>query len=233
LIEALKILNFVGVPSKSEIVTVVLTYIKNQINELTLGHIVFLEFLLRKYDTTPLTDALRLALPMLFQIQVQYQMDHENLAQLSDLLMFISRYKVNDQCRTSVVTALTMHGRKIPADSAASIIWSLTDIRQWQPMYEKLLLNSYKALIGSMQANTVSFGTVERTLSRIVDKYMLRYPSFYNEELLDAICRFTVAKDVGFTKTIYVLKKLNRIVGDQFMGLSPKKLKFSPLSVLR
>jgi FAST kinase domain-containing protein 2 len=212
IIESLKILNFLGVSSKSEIVCILLSHIKMQINELSLGHIIFLEFLLRKYDNSNLVEALRMALPMLFQIQVNFKMDHENVHQLTELLMFISRYRVNEQCVTSVVTALTMHGKKIPVDLAASIIWSLTDIKKFQPMFEKLLQNCCKVLINGMKNKTVDYGTMERTLTRMVDKYTLRYPSFYNEEFLNTACTFTVEKNVGFTKTVYVLKKLNRIV---------------------
>ena len=68
--ECLKILTYLGVHTNSEIITVLLQLIRHQINDVTLDHIVFLSFILKKLDRTPLVEALQIALPMLLQIQI-------------------------------------------------------------------------------------------------------------------------------------------------------------------
>lgn len=72
-------------------------------------------------DSNPLVDALHLALPILLQIQIGTKMDNENKSQLTDLLIFVSRFRVSDQCTMNIVNALTMHGHDLSFEQATKV----------------------------------------------------------------------------------------------------------------
>lgn len=210
-IEALKILFYVGVPPNSEIATSMLNVIRYNINDITLNHIAFLDFLLRKCERTPLIEALLIALPILFEIQLSSKLDHENIPQLVDLLLFISRNKINDKCTMAVVSALTLHGLNYNGEVARSILWSLYDLKHFKSAYAKLLANASLAFQAGME--DLSLETIEMMLEKICTKVVQRREIFYNESLINAIVKEIIRRDTPFTESIFIIKKLNRMVG--------------------
>lgn len=210
MIESLKILSFLGISSNSEISYILLKLIKHQINDVELGHIVFLSFLLKKFDASPLVDALKMSLPMLFQIQVPIKMDHENIPQLAELLQFVSRNRISDKIGMNIITALTMHGENLSPDEARSIIWSICDSKKFLPAHEKLLRNSLAVFKNNLTHYT--FDHLDSTLSKLIEKFMQKNSAFYDDEFFSKCVEYVIGRDVGFIKGIYVLKKFNKIV---------------------
>lgn len=209
-IEALKILTYIGVPINSEIAMTLLHMIRNQINDITLDHIIFLEFLLKKVEPTPLIEAFKIALPMLLQMQLGTKMDHENIGQLTDLLYFVTRNPVSQQCVMNIVSALTLHGHELSHDEARSIVWSLADLKQFNVNHKKLLENSLQVLTKSL--HNLSFELVELTLTKLIDKYNQRFAFFYNEQFYNKCSSYIIDNNIGFMNAIYVQKKFNKIV---------------------
>lgn len=213
IIEAIKILNFVGVPTNSEICMTLLHLVRNQINDISISQIIFLEFLMKKFEPTPLVEAFRIALPMLMQIQLGTKMDHENTGQVTDLLQFASRNSMSDQSTMSIISALTMHGTELSVDEARSIVWSLCDLEHYDVHYDKLMHNCLEVLCDSV--HKLSFGMIETTLSKMISRYMRhneRNAAFYDEEFFKRCVRFIIDEDVGLENAIYIQRKLNRIV---------------------
>lgn len=233
----MKILNFVGVPPNSEISMTLLHLVRHQINDISLGQIVFLEFLMGRFESTPLVDALRIALPMLMQIQLATKLDHDNPAQLCDLLQFATRNTLSEQACTSIVVALTLHGTELSLDQARSIVWSLCDLKQpFGETQERLLHNCLEVLCDSLLR--LPFNIVETTLTKMTGKYSATAPNrneslmtlfvarvfdapakysqqrvaaFYDEEFYARCAQYTITKDVGFLNALYVQRKFNRI----------------------
>lgn len=210
LIDAMKILNYVGVPPNSDISMTLLHLVRHQINDISLGQIVFLEFLMKKFDSTPLVEAFRIALPMLMQIQLAGKMDHENRAQLTDLLQFAARNPLSEQARMHVVAALTLHGTDLSLDEARSVVWSLCDLSEFGETHERLLHNCLEVLCDSLAR--LPFDVVETTLTKMVTRYhMQREAAFYDDEFYARCARYVIDKDVGFLNAVYVQRKFNRI----------------------
>lgn len=210
-IDALKILIFIGVPGDSVVCLNLLHTIRHQINDISLGHIIFLEYLLKKMEPTPLVEAFKIALPMLLQIQIGTKMDHENVAQLTELLLFVSRNKVSDQCAMNIVSALCMHGADLSVSEAKSILWSLCDIRPIAEPHEKLLANCLRVLEDQM--DQMSFKDVELVLEKLIDKYGQQHcDGFYSEAFYGKCAEYCVNKNIPFMEAIYVQRKLNKIV---------------------
>lgn len=210
IIDALKILIFIGVPTDSVICVNLLHTIKHQINDVSLGHIIFLSYLLKKMEPTPLVEAFKIALPMLLQIQIGTKMDHENVAQLVELLLFVAQNRVSDQCVMNIVSALTMHGDNLSSSEAKSIIWSLTELKNITSNHEKLLGNCFCVLEKSL--DELTFKDVELTLERIIEKYSAHYMAFYSESFYQCCVDYCVQHNVNFMDAIYVQRKLNKIV---------------------
>ncbi|XP_058454812.1 uncharacterized protein LOC131432508 [Malaya genurostris] len=207
--ESLKILTYFGVHSNSEIMTVLLNLLRYQINDVTLDHIVFLDFILKKMERSPLIEALQLALPMLLQIQISYKMDHENIQQLVDLLGFITQHNVSNRCITNVLSALTLHGANLSSQQAADILISMTECINFEPVHLKLLDNVFEVLTKGL--NQLSFKTVDFILKKMVEKNVDRYPMLYNDAFLKCCSQFPVDNDLGLMNALYLQKKLNKI----------------------
>lgn len=165
--------------------------------------------MLKKFDSTPLVEALRIALPILFQINLSTKIDHENIPQLTDFLAFASKNNVNDQCTMNIVSALTIHGTKLTGDHVMSIIWSLAEMRNYQAAYSKLLSNAFFAINRNFEK--ISFHNQETTLDKMTQRIMNNFPDFYNEQFINSCAINSVEMDVGFKNSIYILKKLNKI----------------------
>lgn len=212
-IEAVKILNFVGVPPNSEICMTMLHLVRTQINDINLSQIIFLEFLMKRFQSTPLVDAFRIALPMLMQIQLGAKMDHENTAQLTDLLQFAACNPMSEQCTMNIVSALTMHGTELSVDEARSIVWSLCDMPKFDERYEKLMANCMELLCDSI--DTQSFANLETTLSKMITRNMpqsTRSDAFFHEEFFGRCAKHVIGKDLGLQCAIYTQRKFNKIV---------------------
>lgn len=214
IIDALKILIFIGVPTDSVICVNLLHTIKHQINDVSLGHIIFLNYLFKKMEPTPLVEAFKIALPMLLQIQIGTKMDHENVAQLVELLLFVAHNRVSDQCVMNIVSALTMHGNNLSSNEAKSIVWSLTEQKTITNNHEKLLTNCFRVLEQSLDELQVK--DVELTLEKIIDKYSMHYMAFYSETFYQRCVDFCVQHNANFMDAIYVQRKLNKIVSIEY-----------------
>nr|XP_029734193.1 uncharacterized protein LOC109413932 [Aedes albopictus] len=207
--ESLKILTYFGVRSNSEIMTVFLQLLRHQINDINLDQIVFLDFILKKMDRSPLVEALQLALPMLLQIQISYKMDHENVQQLVELIGFVSQHRVSDRCVTNVVSALTLHGTSLTGIQAADVLKALTNFNNLEPLHVKLLNNVYETLIEKI--DEINFKTIDFLMKKIVEKNLDKYPMFYNDVYFKRSAQFVVNHDMGIMNALYFQKKLNKI----------------------
>lgn len=72
--------------------------LKSNINEVTVGNIPFLSFLLDKFqqrEQTPLVEALKLALPMAMQLKVHTQIGEQSPKILIDCLSFVLYNNMN------------------------------------------------------------------------------------------------------------------------------------------
>uniref|UniRef100_A0A182M1N2 RAP domain-containing protein n=1 Tax=Anopheles culicifacies TaxID=139723 RepID=A0A182M1N2_9DIPT len=209
LTECLKILTFLGVHTNSEIMTVLLQLIRHQINDVTLDHIVFLSFILKKLDRTPLVEALQIALPMLLQIQIGYKLDHENVQQLVELLEFVSHHKVNDRSVMNIVSALTLHGTNLSPEQAINALKALSGFHAFLPQYEKLLQNLFAVL--ERDLDQIPFKMIDYVLKKLLDKNLDYYPMFYNEAFLKRCAQYAIDHDIGLLNALYMLKKFNKI----------------------
>lgn len=211
LVVSLKVLNYFGLRSENLIVQRLLHLIKDQINDLTPNHLLFLSFILQKMQKTSLIEALLIAIPVVFNLNLSTQLDHNNTTELTELLHYItsSRTKVSGKSMMSIITALTLHGDTLTVPEARSVIWSFTALRRFDPSYEKLFSNCMN--IFNKNILDLSFDDVETTLDKLTTRMLMGDHIFYNEDFFNNCARFVVEKDVGYLSASYILKKYGRV----------------------
>lgn len=211
IVEIIKVLSFLGVSPKSEIYHIFLNLAKQEINSATLMQIVFLDFVLQKVDPkkNALVDALRMSFPIVFQMHISSQIDHENIPQLIDYLGFISRNRVNRKTALIVMNALILHGDNFTADEARKIAWSLCDdVNPCSEQREKLFNNVLNCL--SQKPHELHIEVLENTVSKMAKKYA-KHASMYHERFLNEVANLLIEQNVDFTRITYFLKGLNRM----------------------
>lgn len=211
IVEVIKILSVLGVQPNSEIYHSFLDLAKQEINRATLMQIVFLDFILQKVDAkkNPLVAALRLSFPIIFQMHIGQQTDHENVPQLIDYLGFISRNRVNRKTALIVMNALILHGDTFSAEEARKIAWSLCDdVNPCSEQREKLFSNVMDCL--SMKLRDLSVEILENTVSKMAKKYA-KHPNMYHERFLNETANLLLERELDFTRISYFLKGFNRM----------------------
>lgn len=165
-------------------------------------------------ESNPLVEALHLALPVLLQIQIGTKIDYENVSQLTDLLTFVSRYRVNDQCIMNIVNALTLHGTDLSVEQAQSVVWSLSTT--FLPVYNskcnKLLENAINVL--KRNVDELDFIAVNTALKKMTDKYITdpeKFVKFYDETFYNKCADYVVMKDLGFENAVFIQRELNKL----------------------
>ncbi|KAJ8924042.1 hypothetical protein NQ315_006819 [Exocentrus adspersus] len=207
-IEALKIVSYVGVPSNSTIVQVLLQLIRQNINSLNLPHIMFLDFLLQHFKSSPLVDALKIALPIVFEIQLPIKMDREDASHLAEYLHFASKTRLGDATIDTIVKALYNLNEQFDAKTARSIIWSICDMEP-NDVFEPLINKAVNDLI--VNIDNVPYSDLETTLGKMVRMYSKRYPFYYNEVFADTCANYIIDHDLGFENATHLLRKLGRV----------------------
>lgn len=212
IVELIKIFNFLGVDSNSEIFLVLLNLIRYQINELTLDHIIFLDFILLKLRPAPIVDALKMALPMLFQIQLGNQLDHDNLPRLLDYLNYASNniHHINKKLVISLVSAITLNSEQLNANQAKKIVWSMSRWKQIEPIGERLLSNAFDLLCKNIKE--LKLNDLELLVTTMTIKCAEKQEAFYHDEFLARVIEEAITQNADFLNSCYLLTDLLRIV---------------------
>jgi FAST kinase domain-containing protein 2 len=210
-VSCLKIFTYFGLKSDNITVQRLLYQVKDQINDLSPNNIVFLNFLLSKMNQTPLIEALQIALPVVFNLNLSQKMDHNNTKELTDLLFYAtsSTLKVSSKSMTNIITALTLHGESLELDEARSIVWSFSSMENYEPGFERLFDNSMRVI--NSRIMEITFEHIETTVSKLSQKLQRGDYFVYNEQFLNNCARYVVEKDVGYLNASYILKKFNKI----------------------
>ncbi|XP_022818033.1 uncharacterized protein LOC111350630 [Spodoptera litura] len=212
-IEATKVLSFLKVPAESVVVQTMLQIIRCYINMINVRQIMFLDYLLTKFEgSNHLVDALKLALPLAFQIHLPLEMDSKDLPMLKDMLAFSCTHDLPDRYIDDIVTALLLHDQTIDAHVAKSIIWSLCQVNCTEDVFPRraqLLHICYDILTQSIRH--LRYEEILATAARIKGRILEKHPEYYHEQLMDAIANYMVDHKVCFEKGLLVARIMSRI----------------------
>ncbi|KAG7297692.1 hypothetical protein JYU34_018410 [Plutella xylostella] len=212
-IEASKVLIFLQLPVDSLILQTLLQIIRCNINYINLRQVIFLDFLLSRLDSkNHLVDALKLALPLVFQIHLPLELDHEDLPLLKDMLAYCTRHDLPDRCINNIVTGLLLHDQTIDAKTAKLIVWSLCEVNCTEerfPTRVQLLHICYDILAQSI--DQLTYDEVLKTAAKIKGRILEKHSEYYHAGVMDAFASYVVSHDVEFEKGMLIARILSRL----------------------
>lgn len=208
-IEALKIVSFVGVPSSSTIIQVLLQLVRQGVNDLSLHQIIFLEFVMRNFDTNPLVDALRIAFPLVFEAQLSLKIARDDGTSLAEFLQYACKKPLSDSSINIIIECLKNLSEYIDVKTAKSVVWSLCELRRPLPSYHALLIHCWNLITENIEQ--CSYTEIDDLLGWMVKKVAQKQTHYYHEGFADSCVRYVVAKDYGFEEGTWILKKLTRL----------------------
>ncbi|KAG6442049.1 hypothetical protein O3G_MSEX002115 [Manduca sexta] len=212
-IEATKFLSFLGVPVDSLIIQTMLQIIRCEINTINIRQIMFLDFILNRFEEkNHLVDALKLALPLAFQIHLPLEIDNDDLPLLRDMLAYCCSHDLPDRCINNVVTGILLHNQAIDAQIAKYITWALCQVNctaEVFPTRAKLLNNCL--VIMTQKLHELPYDDILRTAAKLKGRILEKHPEYYNEQLMDGIADYVVKNNLEFDKVLLVARVLSRI----------------------
>lgn len=217
-LEATKVLSYLEVPTDSTVVQTMLQLLRCYINMMNLRQIMFLDFLLTKFDhKNHLVDALKLALPLAFQIHLPLEIDTKDMVLLKDMLAYSCLHNLPDRYIDEIVTGLILHDQAIDALIAKSIIVSLCQVNCTEerfPVRVQLLHICYDIL--TQRVDQLSYEEMLMLTAKIKSRIVEKHPEYYHEQLMDAVGNSVVARGVDFDKGLQVARVFSRIAHTHF-----------------
>lgn len=211
IIQLIKICNLLKVDSNAEIFAVLLDSIRCHASELKLDQIMFLDFLLAKQSKVPIVQSFQFALPIMFQMRVVNDMDHQNLPQLLDYLSYAANNAdaMGRKPISNIVSGIALNSNDLNAVEAMQIIWKLTKFKQFEPIFKVLLDNCNRILTNSI--DEISIKDLQRLLWRVTDSVIIN-DAFYSEVFFDRVLEKIVEHDIGLSDALSLISNLRRIV---------------------
>lgn len=187
---------------------------KSKIISFIPGHIIFLDFLLLRLESNALVNALHKALAVVLETQIYTKIDYENVHELTQLLSFVGRNRINDRCTIFIVKTLSLRGQILNVEQARRIIWALSSVKLPEDLdYYTLLGRSLNVL--KINFANEEFEAINTTLQKMVQKFLTdrtKFDKFYDEQLYSMCAEFVVLNDLGFEEATFIQRALNKVV---------------------
>ena len=166
-INCLKMLTHFKIPANCVLTQSLLQMIRANVNEISLQDIISIIVILKKMDSTPLRDALLIALPVVFEAQLPTKLDPDNIFMLTQSLRLISENSINNsKIQNIILKSLQKFEKDLNIQRAWTIFCSLCSASYPSPMTFELLFNIQKILISD--AKQLSIQEIITALHKLV-----------------------------------------------------------------
>ncbi|XP_077275241.1 uncharacterized protein LOC143904434 [Temnothorax americanus] len=213
IISSLRMLTYFKIPANCILTQSLLQMIRANVNDASLQDIINIIILLKKMDSTPLRDALLIALPVVFEAQLPTKLDPDDIFMLTQSLRLISENNItNPEVQNTILKSLQKFENNLDVQTAWSIFCSLCVASYLSPMAFELLFNIQKTLISD--AKRLSVPDIMKALHKLVlvtAKNKEYGCKFYNEALVDAFVSSALSAEIFFDNSITLLKLLNEL----------------------
>ncbi|KAL1501105.1 hypothetical protein ABEB36_006492 [Hypothenemus hampei] len=207
-VDVLKSLSFLGIPSTSTITQVMLQIVRSNVNSLSIPQILFLDYLLTTFQVTPLVEAMKIALPMVFEIVLPTKLNDSSVTQMADCL----KYAVFNNLSYSTIEFLTQKldnfQEEFTGQVAVSILLSLCKLPR-KEHYENLINKAATDLV--VNIDNVPIIKLEICLNRLAHCYSKSYPFYYQEVLFDTCANYIIDHKIGYKRAITVARNMARM----------------------
>lgn len=189
---------------------IMLQLTSKMINDMSLHQITFLHFLLRELSSCPLVDALKLALPIVFESQVQYKLE-DNVYWQIEFLSYITRQKLSQETYDFVMSKIIKNVDQIDYKIVKSLLLSLYYKDYSTDKYINIVNKCIDIYLDNLRL-VVNISDIEGIISRMINKYLYESEEFYNEKFVNKVIAYLIMKGTKFEELGYIIKKLNKIV---------------------
>ncbi|CAL1288094.1 unnamed protein product [Larinioides sclopetarius] len=193
LITIYKVLSFLGVRNNTYVMQSILKMLGSHLNDMSLGQLVFLNFLLAKQKHNALVDGLRLALPLVLQVQVEQQLDSDNMTQVTECFQLACRSKLKPAVIEKIIYTLLKKAKSLSPSNAITVIFALLTL--------DMPVDGYRELID------YSFEVVSKNLDIVDSKSILPIlrscsgQGFYNSHFFFEVSKKMVSENWNLEKT--------------------------------
>lgn len=209
-LNSVKCLSYLGISVNSNIMQVLLQLISKMINEMSLQQITFLHFLLKELSSCPLVDALALALPIVFETQIQYKIE-DNVYWQVKFLNYVAKHNLSQETFDFVMSRIINNFDQLDPNMAKSLLLCLYYKGYSTDKYISVINKCIQIFISHIEL-LADMSDIEAILTRKLNKYITESDIFYNEQFLNATIEYLIEKQESFHNVSYIVKKLNKIV---------------------
>lgn len=213
LLEVLKILSFLGVPTNSDVILFLLDAVQCRTEKFSMKSIIFFSFLLRKQTQLPIVKSLRSWLPGVFQSQMELKdLSCEDLPSLLGYLNYVGRSaeKMSAKSIETIIKAVLSHRDNFTKDNALSSLWSMLILKQLLPPAEELLDHSVNMVVKSI--DEIKPKDLTPILSRMAAHVTERRNAFYSEKFCSRLVEKIIQEKLDLTDAVKVANDLQKMV---------------------
>lgn len=213
-LNALKIISYLKIPANTELSLVLVSLLRHQINDLSLQQMAFADFLLNQLTPrVEKVEAIKAALPVLFEIQLPIQFDSEDISGNIELLRFATSKLVSPKTVEIIANSLQQQpGYKIKIEERKEILRILCTAPN-VPHTATTLWN-YSVMRNQKMIEKLDVNEVLQAAGLIVKKCQAK-PTFYTravEHYFEKCVQTFVERDIDLEHTAYLQKLLKNIV---------------------
>lgn len=191
-----------------------LQLISKMINDMSLQQITFLHFLLKDLIPCPLVKALKIALPIVFEIQVKYKLE-DNIFWQVEYLGYITKHKLSQETFDFLMSKISNNCDQLQPKMVKSVLLNLYHKDYSTDKYIDLINRCLHIYMNNVEFTT-NISETEGLLNRMINKYLTDSEVFYNEHFINSMVEHLIEKNNSFENICYIMKKLNRIVSDVY-----------------
>ncbi|EFN64702.1 hypothetical protein EAG_06931 [Camponotus floridanus] len=162
-------------------------------------------------DSTPLRDALLIALPLVFEAQLPTKLESDNIVNLIWSLRYVNENNINNaEIKDIIFKSLWKYENDLDVQTACIIFYNLCSIYVLSPIAFELLSKVQKILIAN--AKNLYIEEVIKILEKLIFVTTMNKNhgyKFYNETLVDACVNSALSSNINFNSGIHLLKLLN------------------------
>lgn len=218
LVKSLRFLCSLGIPTNSEISLVLLNLIRHEINNLEVKDVIYLDYVLNQTECrSELQKSIQCALPQVFDLQVQQQIDKENSVEdLIGVLNYLASHKNIDSDNKNITTTCKLlcdKSEELKSGHAISILYNMCAIERFHlPNSIKLIAISIRRLVD--QIGEVDINDLQKLISRLIATTVNQFSpfQFHLHGLLKSCAKRIAEEDLGLDAAVSLQKVIKNIV---------------------
>lgn len=215
-LNALKIISYLKIPANTELSLVLVSLLRHQINDLSLQEMVYADYLFSQLKPRlEKGEAIRAALPILFEIQLPIQFDPENATENVELLRFATSKMVSPETVGMIADSFPKRLGQLDVEKRKEILRMLCFAPN-VPRTANELWNSC-VLRNANMIPKLEINELVQTTAMIASKCQAE-PIFYTdgvEKYLETCVEAFIERDTDLVQTVHLQKLLKIIVSMQ------------------